>query len=522
MSDDGTTKLYNAITMTVQGVCNYLLTTMDNAEYIRLLRTQLGEPRGALTVQLDGNATYLHNSTGIDAKNGPIPLRVEVIAPTIGTTIIVAITIQTFVSECDYTGSQPDAVILNRWSQSHEVNAEGYSTLRSAGQLIVRTDGTDIAGNSPPNPDLYRNQIWPVATCPLGMTRDVEEFSLASDGTTQNWTVVDSEKYRPGTNGITRWEGSWREGQETDAPGMMECTFDATATAPKTVSKDTISQWLAQVALSRMTFGGNCWLRSFDITELLHHNQMNLRITVNIVPGNKALAANLPSTLRVGLPINVIDGNLANTTFIGTRGSYYANLLVNELASTCSNKIVYIYPPNESANTLPSTRNTGTTPTTGSSASTGGTNYTSGQLSNPYTKWQIEKRLHTTQNILQLPCGDTSGSGNASFPQFAAPTTTLKVRYWFERIGAQPVIPQAITNGNVVLLDRVLDLPAPLISPDGETKFYTVRGEDVYGFIDATDIGTDAVTMPVSPMDANTGDSNLTVSASSFVGGLVS
>lgn len=200
-------------------------------EIMARLRHMLLQPRKPLLFQAGSGLPgefLLDVSGGLDANNGPKPLRCD-IAQLTETTFRVLWDVEVSLADCDNTAQR---FASNRWEQTHDIDAKGFSTLTTTGELVVRSDMRV-------NPDQLRGLVAP----PLGNDfvreasyqldrsglklqyrfRDVQKYILPPDGC----TVVDGDTAITGTHDGGVLTGSVRvvlEGLKGEKPRNLMAT----------------------------------------------------------------------------------------------------------------------------------------------------------------------------------------------------------------------------------------------------------------------------------------------------------
>lgn len=507
-SEDGVDVLYRHWTISMQGLVNSQLTGLNNADYLRLLRTSLQEPRKPLTFSIDGIPEL--QVTGIDAKNGPIPKGVRVLFVN-GSTISVEITIECWVSECDRFGNQPSALLTNRWKMTHDINADAISTVTLDGHWIVRSDAAT-------NPDAFRGAIFPVGQIPKGFTRSNSRFIETSDGLRVDYTVIWSEQYRPPTTPVTTWQGTWSEesGSDLGQGAVILGTLAVDVAGAKDANKDDLFNVALAVMRSRIL--PTDIMRAYRFQEALDKNAIRLDATC-ITVSNKSLNG-LPTTTRIGFKVLPFDDPAKMPTIVSERGTFLTQLFISTILPTCADKTT--------APTLVTGSATG--PTTNSLAPViykGGittdatTQISTDQLENAYIKTQLETRIKEDNHTVQL--APAVASGEAVICQLAAPTSVKIVRFSTERLGKQAVAPQpVISDGNHVVKELTMDFSEPELLPDGIHRIYRTSGEYIFYMKNTAQLGTKAVVLPKSPNDSvSISDPKFSFEPSDYQGGLI-
>lgn len=126
-----------------------------------------------------------------DCKNGPFP-RVLSCVQAVGdaTTLLVDFGIETFINEADINDVRPiSGLISNRFSQSHAVDENGFTSINTTGVAIFRTDMVYDAGS----PDAFRQ--WLFMPVPLYFTRVINYVRAREDGTGVEYSYTDAQAH---------------------------------------------------------------------------------------------------------------------------------------------------------------------------------------------------------------------------------------------------------------------------------------------------------------------------------------
>lgn len=493
-STDETTPLYKRMFFSVQAVVNKQTNggSTVNATYLTTLRKMLAEPRKELTYTI-GGVTYLSIPTGGDAKHGPRPIDVVVFDRIIGNTILIHFSIEAWISECDSSQGPPN-ILSNRWTQTHEIDKLGFSTLTTEGELIIRGGQGKVA-------DDFRTSPFPVSNIPAGFVRENQKFTQSSDGLTLNWVVVDREPYKPGTQGIVNWEADYTESSDYEGStgALLIGQMRVSAVGVKTVSKQVVMDWAIAVMFSRLSLTSDL-LRSYSIQENLHENKVTLSVNVITNTNNAVQGGMMRTTTRIGAVVPPVDNYPA--TQVSTRGYTGLKLLSNPPPEgACDSRT-----PTLSVATIgsssPGTVSVGTSSAAnGEISTTNNGTLSSDQVSSghPYMVYKCSAEIETAENMLALPVSKATTVNQLTFTRLASPTTKKTVRWYVERIGAEPTLPAYQIDDNHVKQSRRISLQEIETLPDGKTRIYKVAGEYRYGLKDGSDAAS-YMTLPKSPM----------------------
>jgi len=592
-SDDGTTRLYTKHLIAIRGYINhsaqqYPFTT--NSMTLQQYRTRLLEPRQSLTVYVNsekcleipainpfGSGAGPHGSDDYyrgpgDAKQGPTPKVVKVMEWT-GATLMVEFVVEAWEYPCAVDTGNPtyaDAIIYNRWTQTQDIDADGFSTMTSRGQLKVRTDIMPMADN-------MRSIPLPIITIRLGFTRDSQKYEISADGSTLTWEVVDKEQYRaagrvkfqngsdPGQN-ITSWTGSWTEegSIETGLGFVTTGTLQVYCRGEQNTDKDHLLLFCSRVANTRLNQGDI--IRYYRFEEGLSDNSLSMTMSVIIYRDNKnvnmdpqsgvASKARLPlapksaqsatgsELTRIGgacnfinpivvneiqggdpMPIQIRGSDLPGATIDGVQ---YRSLVmfISGILPTCDHRTnIWIHTQNQN-NPRSSDVNARPVPI-GDREEKGyqgvplNSDTQTKQSTNPYIESRIATQIVENSNQIQLSRANGDTNANCFY---AIPTTPLSkkiCRFVMSRLNQVPDLPKAQLSGHTLLKNTVV-MDEVEVLPSGTDFIYTVRGEYIFGMDKTAQIGLNTIKMPASIISTNnTSSSNNNISANNFVNDLI-
>ncbi len=238
-SDDGVDFLYNHYQFNLECVFNPQATASnilpgqggDVAPVsIANLHDKLMRPRKPLVINLGGTDVFASPPTfvnagvaktvTVDAKNGPHPIRAQVVAEHGTKTAIVHYQIETFLNQCTTFAS---AMISHRWSATDSLDDQYLCTRTIRGTAVFRSDLLQLGSL---NPDNYRSQLFfPVFD---GFKRESIDFTVNESNLTVHYTVTDKEKVwnLDPTRGVARIGGGLDLGLDwTGSLPVMQSSF---------------------------------------------------------------------------------------------------------------------------------------------------------------------------------------------------------------------------------------------------------------------------------------------------------
>jgi hypothetical protein len=141
---------------------------------------------------------------GIDAQNGPIPLRFNIVRETGNKVMLVDWAVETRVPLCS-TSAAP-VLISNSYFQLHELDQDYRLSRYFEGVAIFRSD---LLASKNITPDSLRQQL--MMPLPAGFRRDAISVQEQPDGCTLNYSFVDVEQaitFNPNGTNATRVEAT--------------------------------------------------------------------------------------------------------------------------------------------------------------------------------------------------------------------------------------------------------------------------------------------------------------------------
>lgn len=494
-------RTYNHLRIRCSGIANPTVNQggFNNAAFATYLRTALMEPRKSLIVAINGVPTV--NITPPDANNGPNPINVRVYDFD-GITIYVDFEIEAWEAACP---SSELIVTANRWTQSVEIDADGYSTLTSSGSISINGNRTEA------NADYYRSIPWPVLYINQGFQRLSQTFEVSSDGNQADWTIVDREMLVPAPSylddastlrNITRWQGSWSEGTSLAAIGgtLLSGTLNVKAWGQKNTPRKLLLQFCLNVLQQRresFIFGTALGLlRSYELEEGLNENYVSLSVSLYGTSLLNFGTSNVQSSNKFGTPIDVSQTG-SGLSAITSRGNAGLFLAIKDIVGTCESKTTVTVKTSQGAvNQAPT--NEGTVPPAGTKTISTQRNQTKQQSDGQqglYVLSKIETRNVTNYGAIQTGRASGDPATNSFVATMNAPVSKRIVRFDIERLNQAPQLPQPTIEG-CTLLEAQIDTPDPQILPSAVDRIYRVRGQYIFAVNPPVAIGTTTIQMP--------------------------
>jgi hypothetical protein len=315
------------------------------------LRRVLTEPRRRLVVisgddvVLDTSQDYVAGEpssefVGMDANNGPKVLRFSVIKALGDRTFLVHFVVEACVKECGKNKDSDQTFLLsNRFSTTHDVDENHYTTITYSGVSIFRTDLLDSWEREP---DSFRRILFP--SCPKGFQRKNVHVEAVPSRNALVWTVVDREmpyylgEGKKNKYGVVSFQATKTQTiQKTGgvAAGMPTLTVQCRAVGNKESSRMEITKFCMKFIVSE------CWigrypeqiiLNDLTITQQLHEKVAEVSCTITYPPVGFDRIVNEAGEWSAAWG-NLLDdellylmdkdqGNLQPPNAGGTRGTY--------------------------------------------------------------------------------------------------------------------------------------------------------------------------------------------------------
>jgi hypothetical protein len=298
--------LYTKIRLRVQGIINNTISPATSGEtpnqtMVRIRKCLLA-PRQQLyygTAGYDPSqpfASQVQNllivapvaGFNVDSNNGPKPISCSITLITV-VTYVVTYEIEVALYECCQSAALP--YVSNRWTETHDLDTEGYLTRKIDGQVIFNSQyvnaKTQPGSTGSPIADNWRLLIAPpsIAVTP-GYIRQSSSFAVTPDGLQLRYTITDKQQYAMIANFITRWEGT-RRIEFKAGGGYSNEAITVRAWAPKGVPKANVYQACASTALRLVD--SNKPIMSGSTSDNCHENMCEVTLkTISAKPGSIA------------------------------------------------------------------------------------------------------------------------------------------------------------------------------------------------------------------------------------------
>lgn len=202
---NGPDYLYDAYTVRVQGVWNPKSTSYAAPVAFappvaeegkppviteKAVRHQLSQARATLIYSVGGQDLLQSPAAGatVDAANGPFPV-VNAITEILGNkTFLIDFGVRTCVNEAALYRATPSVLLSNRWTNSHAIDRDHFTTTTISGRAIFRSDRLEALASFP---DDFRAHLFrPVPEGCRRMSVHVEE---GGDGLSCTYELVDRQ-----------------------------------------------------------------------------------------------------------------------------------------------------------------------------------------------------------------------------------------------------------------------------------------------------------------------------------------
>lgn len=276
------------------------------ADLMVYLRNELLQPRRRLSFKFnDFELIPQNNKPGqVDAKNGPQPQSC-VINPLTNETFMVTYNIianywERSGGSASLTtgGALPgtgDAILYNRWSETHEIDQFNLTTRTREGKFIIRSDNDTgfIA-------DQLRSQMA-VVGIPAGYVRQSAKYTVSPDGLGISYAIIDKEKYKLPPKPAFEAEGEYMEtSANLGATRYCECRVALTGQKSNdpNQSQEQLLRSAIYIAVTKLRIAGAIFnanrggiLESASFKVNLYENKVEARVkamrVASLTEGNK-------------------------------------------------------------------------------------------------------------------------------------------------------------------------------------------------------------------------------------------
>ncbi len=187
--------------------------TENAATIMSVIRSQLLQPRKPFHFTFNGASLLPERRAGMigvnDARNGPVPQSCTIIELTNSCFIINFHIIahyweaNTVAANGVITNQLGNDIILNRWTESIELDSAQFIRKTREGKWIIRGDNAAAA-------DRYRTAAAGVGVAP-GFIRESSRYSISPDGLTVSYRVTDKEVFKMPPQPAYEADGTYTE-----------------------------------------------------------------------------------------------------------------------------------------------------------------------------------------------------------------------------------------------------------------------------------------------------------------------
>lgn len=278
---------------------------------------------------------------GVDVENGPRPKVLEIRKISGDKAIQVTWSVSTTITPCPASTTGKEGWILsNRWSVRESMDEDFYVTRTIDGQLRLGTSPTPGAGTNWGH--AFKSLCIPGLES--GFRRVTVDFTVAADGRTCNYTVVDRQTHYAAPWPATRMNGRHTVGSN-DGVNFYQ-TVSLTLSAPPHVHISDLYQRALQVAFFRIDYksgdrqldpksvvnaelANSQMLAAIEVTESIgDDNRIDLSMTVLEVYGKASSVLLILPVSRFGkLNIGSLrrQKTVKGNTFIEKKAEYVVN-----------------------------------------------------------------------------------------------------------------------------------------------------------------------------------------------------
>jgi hypothetical protein len=527
-----TDQLYNKLTLNLR----FFFTTLPSSatvgtrlpmlpgespgDAMRRIRHELLVPRRNLVYRIGTGKPLVEcradgNGLALDAKNGPHPLYCRV-SEVGGESFYVDYALETHQVECD---KNKLPYLSFRYSQSHVIDVRRFSTVRTNGKLIVRSDLRQ-------SPDALRAVVAP----PLlpGFERSESDYLLTPDGLELDFGFIDRELYNLPPFPAMKHGGKFLE---TTMNGALKYgTINYWLEGDKDTPKGDLVLLAFEVASSRLLAArpkklanGLVHIKSATVSENLADNHVEVQMTAMLDPtpdtpplgkryfGVHVIAESFDDSINrfpnsAGRDQPLKGGRRRNPDTEGIDPGLRGNIEFLELVASAFNDPCLQRSIGGSATLKAGSPREGNAPyplerdqsATGTGVLSTIRPVTESSFRIALNNQQVAPSLYKDTDPGQYDHHDTDISyvtdPHVSAPpptmagwertpiQFSEKTIDIIVRWSAEKIGGFPRIPpEESKDPNLFLLGSVVNHGQVELGADGRTKIYSITGEYRYG-----------------------------------------
>lgn len=310
MDPSGTDLEYTRIDLTVSCVVNpaygSIIGVATNAQGVPYnssaagimeeIRAKLMKPKQAFLASfaginlLPGNVNANGN---VDARNGPIPQFCQIYTLT-NSTFLVIWRVVAHYWENTTTGiggtknNQGNSTISNRWEESVQLDARGYTTRTRRGRVVIRSDN---ATGAQADDTIIRQNMAAVAV-PTGFLRESSEWTIDPTGLGVAYTVKDVEQYLMPPAPAYKADGSYSESVSLQGyASMAECRVNLIGNNTPATAKNKLLTTALDVAFTQCGLNivgvGKPIIQNLVCRTPLYDNGVDVVVRVLKFPGTK-------------------------------------------------------------------------------------------------------------------------------------------------------------------------------------------------------------------------------------------
>jgi len=486
------------------------------------VRKALEEPRLQFEVWMDNVnvLTVTPARSGVQAEtsdinNGPKPTHVHV-TPIGGNVFRVAFEIEVMVGTCDKPRDTKQLVLNNRWSIAERMDANCYITRTITGTMrLSRTFdpgiGVETAGHA------FKNIVVPPLEA--SFRRDSIDFSVAADGLTANYTVVDIQVHDAAPWPATKMHAQYSESVQysTFFTSHMEVRLEGDQACDKRLLVERAIQIL-NARLELMSLENGVLLESFIISESIGEvASVTAAASVKRASDNPLNTFQSAVVEKMGAPLELPSlatgrgegGGVGGTEYDPLRSripAIYGYRADSDALDWARNPLptlllhCYLQSPcvdfhgfglASQGTTIPTedrrryegtkVTESGYTPTRDS-----GSTYSQETAQSIYTFAYVSSTHCANHMRVQMPIANTAANGQSSeILTLARPQCYRKIEVELERADAEPAIPKALNTymyrGVKAYLQYFgVEKLAPIRSPNGQQRIERTKARYLY------------------------------------------
>lgn len=471
------------------------------------VKSLLSEPRKELSVSFGTQQIIACNpatsstagGADVDVENGPKPRHVEVTHVVTNKIYKVHFSIDFTLVHCGTSISNYVPVLNNRWSISEAMDENHYVTRRIQGRM--RLSSATVPAQA------VKGVVVPGRE--NGFRRMSVEYTVAPNGLDVDYTVVDRQTHTAAPSPATSISGTHTE--TTNDGVMFASQLSVRLEGPISADKRDLIQRGLQIVDAKLNYialtdNNNRKAIPINFSIIDHFGERNvieIQVAIKHVTDSNAELLSRLRTDVIGktleLPPLQFEGSDTGFTYdstvsrypelygenhAGARSAAVATLLQCYLQTPCDNqhaiaKFDDTGPPSEDGSD--DEYGTKVKGRVGELQSSDHEQYSPDHTDSPYTYSRMETTYRLRQPRAHLPIarrvGQGVGQATSSIATLAQARGERIIKCDFERVGAQPILPQPMdsyTDGDLVgrLLSHDVVPMTPTTAADGQGKIY--------------------------------------------------